>query len=91
MISKELSIVYSAMDKMQLEDIREVLTHAETVVEEKEKRFAELVTQFYEALDALQTEFTQAYIPLQISPDEMIDAMNYMIPQNYHEKANIGA
>lgn len=91
MISKELSAVLSSMDKMQLEDVREVLAHAEALVDEREKRFAELVAQFYEALDTLQTEFTQAYIPLQISPGEMIDAMNYMIPQNYQEKAKIGA
>lgn len=91
MISKELSTVLSSMDKMQLEDVREVLAHAEALVDEREKRFAELVAQFYEALDTLQTEFTQAYIPLQISPGEMIDAMDYMIPQNYHEKAKIGA
>ena len=91
MISKELSTVLSSMDKMQLEDVREVLAYAETLVSEREKRFAELVAQFYEALDSLQTEFTQAYIPLQISPDEMLDAMDYMIPKDYMEKAKIGA
>ena len=91
MMGEKVGNVMSEMDQMQLEDVREILAYAQALVDEREKRFAELVVQFYEALDTLQTEFTQASIPLQISPGEMIDAMDYMIPQNYQEKAKIGA
>lgn len=91
MMGERVGNVLAEMDKMQLEDVREVLAYAQSLVDEREKRFAELVAQFYEALDSLQTEFTQAHIPLQVSPDEMLDAMDYMVPKDYMEKAKIGA
>lgn len=91
MMDKRLSNVLTEMDRMELEEVREVLACAQALVNERERRFAELVAQFYEALDSLQNEFAQAYIPLQVSPSEMIDAMDYMVPKDYAEKAIIGA
>lgn len=90
MMSQPQKRIMEDLEKISLEELREVLSQAESMVEEKEKRFARLIDTLYRTLDELQNEFPQAYVPVQVSPSEMLDLMDYMIPKDYKEKVYIG-
>lgn len=71
----------------ELTDLSEIIT---SKLEGKKARFKALVESLKVVLDTISTDYPNAVIPLIVSPNETIDIMDLIIPEDFIEKCKIG-
>lgn len=89
MISKAYSKIVDLLDDLTFDEMVEVRDLLISNVSEKEARFTELVQQLADAWITIQNEFPYSYIPLQITPDQVIDLNECIVPDDFVANARI--
>lgn len=78
------------LQKMNEEQLRQLSEMAMDRIVERRDRFESLCAGLYSYLDAIFEEFPNAKVYLRKSPTELIDLMDYIVPEETYEICEIG-
>ena len=89
MSTNSMEQIYKNIDNLnvkELTDLSEIIT---SKLEDKKSRFKALVVSLKVVLDKISEDYPNAVIPLTVSPNETIDIMDLIIPEDFIEKCKI--
>ena len=89
MSTNSMEQIYKNIDNLnvkELTDLSEIIT---SKLEGKKSRFKALVESLKVILDTISADYPNAVIPLTVSPNETIDIMDLIIPEDFIEKCKI--
>lgn len=89
MSSNSMEQIYKNIDNLnvkELTDLSEIIT---SKLEDKKANFKALIEALKVVLDKISADYPNAVIPLIVSPNETIDIMDLIVPENFIEKCKI--
>ena len=91
MIKTELYIeIINQLPNMDSSQLKELADLAQKAFDLRKNYFNNLVINLEDALRTINAEFPNAIIPLMISPTEIIDLMDCIVPKDFVDRCQMG-
>ena len=90
MLRKEVKNILDSLQKLNVNELNEVLIETQLLICNNLHRFNELIEVLENTLIDIQTEFPNATIPLVETPEKHINIMDYIIPEDFLDLCKMG-
>ena len=90
MLKKEVKDILDNLQKLNVNELNEVLIETQLLISNNLHRFNELIEALENTLIDIQTEFPNATIPLVETPEKHINIMDYIVPEDFLDLCKMG-